>query len=104
VNSLRNRLRDGDPMLREPGLTTEDALRIREALRSAPRPGKTRRSMGMAVAVVLLGASAGFSWLARTTPPPVAREVESPRQRQLQFSLPGGTRVIWFFNSDLEVR
>jgi hypothetical protein len=26
------------------------------------------------------------------------------RARQLQFSMPGGTRIIWIFNSDLELK
>jgi hypothetical protein len=32
----------------------------------------------------------------------VVREPE--RARQLQFSTPGGTRIIWIFNSDLDLK
>ena len=28
----------------------------------------------------------------------------APRHRQLQFSTPGGTRIIWVFNSDLDLK
>jgi hypothetical protein len=61
--------------------------------------------VGVPVVVALLGVSAGVMWMARTPePPPVAARLEPARQQQLQFSLPGGTRIIWFFNSDLEVK
>jgi hypothetical protein len=37
-------------------------------------------------------------------PPAAAIPAESPQQQQLQFSTPGGTRIIWVFNSEFELR
>jgi hypothetical protein len=35
---------------------------------------------------------------------PVAPEQTESGKRQLQFATPGGTRIIWVFDSDFEVK
>ncbi len=60
------------------------------------------------VAMMVLGAAIGQRFDARATvvmgasDSDVVREPE--RARQLQFSTPGGTRIIWIFNSDLDLK
>ena len=103
MKSTRSLLRDGDPA-RDAAMSGTDIARIRASILSErPRPAVGLRAI-VPVAVALVCAAAGSAWLVRSTPPPAATQVKSPRQRQLQFSTPGGTRVIWFFNPDLEVR
>jgi hypothetical protein len=60
------------------------------------------------VAMMILGVAIGQRFDARatvvmgTSDGDVVREPE--RARQLQFSTPGGTRIIWIFNSDLDLK
>lgn len=103
MNSIQSRLRAGDPASREPQMSGADAARIRESILAA-RPATSRFGATVPVAIALLGAAGGSVWVVQSTPPAEVRQIEPPRQRQLQFSTPGGTRVIWFFNPDFEVR
>ncbi len=104
MNSIQSRLRAGDPASRDPQMSGADAARIRESILAA-RPASARRFGAVVpMAIALLCAAGGSAWLVRSTPPAEVRQIEPPRQRQLQFSTPGGTRVIWFFNPDFEVR
>ena len=69
-----------------------------------------RRPLALAATVLLMigvGATAGRRFEAR--PPAAVSPAEAIRptggeQLQLQFATPGGTRIIWVFNSDLDLK
>ena len=106
-------LRTADPVAHEPGLSATELQAMRRAIVGAAtsardagwspwRPWKLRpASLGMAlVAALALGIFIG------TLFGPARQESTQPRrieQRQLQFDTPGGTRVIWVLNSDLNL-
>jgi len=107
-HELRDQLRDADPLTREPALTIEDvhAMRRRSvsAARTAPyrrnRPGlRAAGAIVLACMVVMV-----FTW-SRSNRGPVnpvtAPKLDEPRQ--LQFETPGGTRIIWVLNPNLEL-
>jgi hypothetical protein len=116
MNELRDRLRDGDPIVSEPPLSDVDALRIRRVIVAAGESrqssvGDWARGSWAAVTVVIAVAIAvGVSQWSR--PSPVGRNssvdalpVASPEpgtRRQVQLIAPGGTRVIWIFNADFK--
>ena len=104
MSALRNRLQQNDPASVDPELNLNDAMRIRSAiLNASPRP-VTAVGVTAPLALALLCVSAGSAWFVRTSVRETAVEVVPARQRQLQFSTAGGTRVIWFFNPALEMR
>jgi|SRR5687767_14427489 len=104
MNALRNRLRESDPTVVETALDEADAMHIRNTILTASTAPRMRIGVAAPLAIALLCVSAGSAWFVRTSIPEVALEVAPARQRQLQFSTAGGTRVIWFFNPDLEMR
>jgi len=112
MNRWQTSLRDGDPIAREPALSPADVERMRRRVLA----GETRSpSMGRALAIALSGALAlvigiGAWWSGAAPPAPAdtaaaagSNESENVR-RQLQFATPGGTRVIWIFDSNFDVR
>ena len=104
MNDLRSLLQEGDPLTREGGLSPVEANRMRHVVMSAADRGVVRNlRLAFPIAAMLVVASAGSAWfIARS---PVKDEVPAQAAlRQLQFSSAGGTRVIWTFNPDLEVR
>ena len=105
MNDLRSRLRQGDPLLQEGELSRAESQRLREQILSA-KPASTigRRKFGFPIALVLLCMAAASVWFVRTSAPGAAVEYPSDRPRQLQFSTSGGTRVIWTFNDNFELR
>jgi hypothetical protein len=115
MKDLRSQLRQGDPLARESGPSPADIERMRGFLASASPPAASgQHGLFLALAAVLLFASVGSALLVRAPLP--QRPDEQPAAapgglagagsglRQLQFSTPGGTRVIWTFNPNLEVR
>jgi hypothetical protein len=109
------RLRDADPLIHEPGLSPEDARKIRQAVVAATRePGLRDHkwpALMAAVAMLVLAAVVGVGRSSRFAAPTVpesdvvsaAEPGSSPAaRRQLQFATPGGTRVIWVFDSRFE--
>ena len=112
---LRDRLRAEDPWRGE-GLTDLDVRRMRHVVLAAAHPEPRRRwgtSLILAAAMVAL-VCAGV-WAVRQPAP--ARVVATDRPeggrptearssvvRQMQFSTPGGTRVIWVFDASFEMR
>jgi hypothetical protein len=111
-------LRDADPLARAGRMSSDEVGRMRRALvdaawdASAGIPGWWPRPM-LVAATVAVALAAGVSverWLPRpdraigdpgattasmSTSPTALRE-----RRQLQFASPGGTRIIWVFDSD----
>ena len=109
MKDLRSLLQQGDPLAQEGGLSPDDRARLRRQILSAPRSAalRTSRLAFLAVAAALCVATVGGVLLTRTAQSgdPGAASVhpgvspsDPPSVRQLQFSAPGGTRVIWTFN------
>lgn len=104
MNSLRDQLRDADPVPREPGLSPETVASLRRAMiaaaHAAPdRPVVWGRQLAMAACltvIVLTGVIA-----ARRVPTAIRDGSTSlpaavaEQRTQVQFSTPGGTRIIW---------
>jgi hypothetical protein len=107
MNELKKHLEAGDPLLRERGLSTADIERMRRVVLGSGGFTSPMRWSGVIVAlacwlVIVVGASVWTVRGALTTgsaahsvagPAEVARETTG--RRQVQFSTPGGTRVIW---------
>ena len=117
MNELRTRLQQGDPIRHEPVLDRDDRDRMRRTVLAASANTRISRSHGLiAVATLATLVLAIGTLVVRTVhqtsvsdaaPPQVATaqpDPESQHPRQLHFVTRGGTRVIWIFNSDFEVR
>jgi hypothetical protein len=123
MTDWRTRLRDEiDPASAE-RLTPEAARAMRRAVVAVARAHARedasfplKRALALAATVVLMiaaGISAGRRTdpavlerpaPARSIPSAPARDARPAANRQLQFSTPGGTRIIWIFNSDLNLK
>ena len=115
MNDLRRILRDGDPA-RGPeheGLSAADAAVMRRRVLNAtshPDVARTPWQQPLAVAAMIVltmaaGVFAGLRFSANeavSDPPGVSAPREAPRQ--LQFSTPGGTRIIWVFDPEFSVK
>jgi hypothetical protein len=115
MKTLADLMREGDPLARDPGLSEAEASAIRRRVVSEATGQPTRRvawrgafAIAAAIALVIaVGVTAG-----RRLPPPsgapgaaaVADPVRPAERRQLQFATPGGTRIIWTFDSDFSVK
>ena len=115
MNELRDLLKDADPVVNEPPLSDADAQRMRRAIVAE---GESRQSSfvewtrgSWAAATVVIAVTIAVS-LSRWTRPgenvlrdtaaaaPGVAVPEAATRRQVQLIAPGGTRVIWVFNSD----
>lgn len=109
---LRSRLQVGDPLARETKLSSADRERMRSRLRSAAidiAPTQRGRWPAVAAAMLLVGVAAALVVPGPHSPPPAVSPThvtasDLPLARQLQFSTPGGTRVIWTFNPNFYPR
>jgi hypothetical protein len=108
-------LKEADPLAREPGLSEAEAQTIRQAAMAACRAHSARAAtwQSFVVATAVVAAMAGAVVVDRwrivqdpsrarggdvALPATSAGASDAPRQ-QLQFLTPGGTRVIWVFDS-----
>jgi hypothetical protein len=123
MTDWRTRLRDEVGAAPLERLTPDAARSMRRAVVAAARVRAReeasfpfRRALALGATVVLMIA-AGISAGRRTDPvgverpatepsipTPPAPEVPATPNRQLQFSTPGGTRIIWIFNSNLDLK
>jgi len=106
MTDIRDRLREGDPLLTDPGLTAEDvgAMRRRVLAAVPDRPAVVtdwKRTLAIAAAVAFM-AGVGIDTARRAArvepaPAPVtsAPAAVAATRTQLHFSTPGGTRIIW---------
>jgi hypothetical protein len=105
-------LRDGDPVALEPEMSAADVQAVRRAVLAALATTNraTSRWPGplLAGAAVTAALAAGVFLGLRTPAPPMApmetalnhaSDAEGAH-RQLQFASPGGTRIIWVFDSE----
>jgi hypothetical protein len=110
-NNLGQQLRDADPLSREPALSTDEVHAMRRRVVSAAhgarhqrmRPG-LRAGGAIVLACSVVAGIAIASWFRSdraVEPPATAPRRDGPRQ--LQFETPGGTRIIWVLNPNLEL-
>jgi|SRR5690348_15548709 hypothetical protein len=115
MKTLQQLLHDGDPVGRETDLTLEETEAMRRAVLGVIGLARSRRpvvrlafAVGLSVAI---GVGAWFSRLSGvlepttngTRAPVPAARVKSGRH-QVQFASPGGTRIIWVFDSNFDLR
>jgi hypothetical protein len=106
---------DADPLAREACLPADDARRMQRAIVDAAEDASIEAAgwwprpmlVAATVAVTLAASVAVGRWLpapdhaiARAGLPTSASASASRERRQLQFATPGGTRIIWVFDSD----
>lgn len=124
MTDWRTQLRDGLRDDEEDRLTVEDVDTMRRAVlgslrsgdgRSAPLPWLQPLAVAATIVAMLgVGISIGQRFDGRTLSTATESDVRGggdgasaprpdERARQLQFSTPGGTRIIWIFNSNLEL-
>ena len=110
MTTIEQHLRDGDPFATESPMSATDIERMRNAVLAAAEDAPAVRVPWFALAATALAVVAG-TFVTRTEPTPVGRAeplvlggIGGAAPRQLQFATPGGTRVIWMFNPELELR
>lgn len=116
MKDLNTLLRDGDPagdLLEAAGLSPAQAAAMRRVVLNAtgqPDVLRTPWQQPLAVAAVLAttiaaGLVAG-RFLSPVEPPATAPAASAPAEgrRQFQFSTPGGTRIIWVFDPEFQVK
>jgi hypothetical protein len=125
MNDWRSRLRDADPVLREPP-PDADVRRIRQAVLVAARQRPAAAAAGawyrplvaLTAMAMVAGAGVTTAWRAGTQRAVTTADAgradrlgaaangtaEPVAERQLlHFATPGGTRIIWVFDSTFEV-
>lgn len=103
-------LREGDPAA-DARLASPDADRMRRIVVAAageprPSPFPWYQPLAMAALVVIMigvGALVGHRAEWEAPRPSAAGMHDEAERRQLQFVTPGGTRIIWTFNSEFEL-
>jgi hypothetical protein len=105
-------LRDGDPAATDV-LSEQEAQSIRRAVVAAAREYRsTARVWPRQLAIAAMATLAIVSALIVKRPwtsadqiaaPPPAATLVPTELRQLQFATPGGTRIIWTFNPELDL-
>jgi len=112
MKSLADWLREGDPIARDPGLAQDESAALR---RRVVQEASVRRDQrfGWREPLTLVGALALLIIAAMVTdrrvpvPQPQRGSALQPspaERRQLQFSTPGGTRIIWTFDPDFSLK
>lgn len=116
MKSLRILLREGDPVEREPALTPDDVERMRRtvlasAVSARPRDWTMRVALAAALSLLVgVGAWLGHATTRQRTVPQLpagpdrTAAAQGDSKRQVQFATPGGTRIIWVFDSNFDVR
>jgi len=109
--TLQQQLRDADPLVFESPMSRDDIDRMRLTILAVAADAPVVRVPWLAVAATTLAVVAGIFvtrgepvGLARMEPRAADAGAAGMSLRQLQFATPGGTRVIWMFNPELELR
>jgi hypothetical protein len=122
MKSLTTLLREADPIAREPALTPDEIGRMRRAVLDAGPPARAggwgpRLAVATAMVLVLVVGATTKQWRPARQPalnpqPGHGEPIRDDRaampataaRRQLQFATPGGTRVVWVFDSAFDER
>lgn len=107
----QSQLRDTDPAA-QGGLTERDVQAVRRTVVAAARepgivPAAWPRPFAVAAMVILMIASGVVGGRRLSPNPPSVAPAggsASIERRQLQFATPGGTRIIWTFDSQFGLR
>jgi len=117
MTDLTRLLQDADPVREDGRLEPDAAQEIRQTVLAALREESPTRTpwhrpfalAAVALLFIALGTMAGHRVLTRRVPVPPAADLAvvdgqgEGERRQLQFSTPGGTRVIWIFDDNLRL-
>jgi hypothetical protein len=121
MTDLRTRLRDALRDEEDERLSVDEAAAMRRVVVAAARDGEREPARmwlpplavaATLVAMVAIGIAIGQRFDDRPAPAGVSDGTDGDlparqapgRARQLHFSTPGGTRIIWIFNSDLDLK
>ena len=113
MSDIGRRLRSADPLVREAGLSTEAFRAMRQTIVAAAREASGRRNallpmvVATAVALTLAAAATLEHYWPGSDDSGRVPSLDTPSSaqgttRQLQFATPGGTRVIWVFDSKFQ--
>jgi hypothetical protein len=113
MKNLRTLLEESDPLRDEPGLAPADAQTIRRAMLGAVTTMSGilwPRALPVAAIVVLMIAAGAAAGRRLNAPDPAAIQQgaasaapDSQERRQVQFSTPGGTRIIWTIDPNFQI-
>jgi hypothetical protein len=114
MKTLADWLRDGDPVGHDPGLSDDESAELRRRVVQAAG-GRAAGRFGWREPLILVGALALLVLAAivtdqrRIPSSPAAaaspaHRVRTDERRQLQFATPGGTRIIWTFDPDFNLK
>jgi hypothetical protein len=113
MKTVADRLREGDPLRRDPGLSDDESAALRRRVVQEAY-GRQPRRLGWREPLTLVGALALLIMAAMVTDrrQPVRQTdalvptapIEVPQPRQLQFSTPGGTRIIWTLDPEFTLK
>jgi hypothetical protein len=113
MNDINRHLREADPIGREPGLTPEAVAELRRVVVTAaqeraraPVSKMMLRTFAVAAAVALIvGAGAVAKRRAPAAVSPVTIPAAPAAERtQVQFSTPGGTRIVWTIDPSFHIK
>jgi hypothetical protein len=117
MDNLTKLLRDADPMRDGGALTADEAQQMRRRIVAATPTHAAmsvwRRPLAIAAVVALMIGLGGIAGdrapRSSSSGAPNAAAVNAPvvsqdARRQLQFSTPGGTRIIWVFDENLRLQ
>jgi hypothetical protein len=113
MKDIRSLLDEADPVRREPELSEADATRMRSVIVSAARqPGRPSPfwsgALALAAAAVLtvvagmLGERSLPTGRVSSQIEPAIAPAAIGERRQVQFSTPGGTRIIWTLDPEFQ--
>ncbi|MEO7275417.1 MAG: hypothetical protein ABIX28_18905 [Vicinamibacterales bacterium] len=113
MKTLTEWMREGDPVARDPGLSEDESAALRRHIVHEVSV-RHARPFGWREPLTLVGALALLILAAMATDhrePVAAPDVDAAdlsarpaERRQLQFSTPGGTRIIWTFDPDFSLK
>jgi hypothetical protein len=117
MTDIKQLLQDADPVRSEEPLSPAEARVLRTAMLEAAATAPKRagsiwyRPLAVAtIAIVLIGISGATgdrAWKQTSSEPHVPDPVQgggSSERRQIQFSTPGGTRIIWILDPGFSVQ
>jgi hypothetical protein len=108
LEALKTLLRATDPLAHEKGLSEAEVRMLRQKVvlaAMAPRSGwwpGTVAVAGSVIVALVVGAIAGIRLAPGISESP-RPTVSAQQSRQLQFETPGGTRVVWVLNPELDL-
>ena len=113
MKNLRNLLEEADPLRQERGLEPADAQAIRRRMLAAASTLAIvawPRALPVAAVIVLMIVAGAVAGRRLTGPDPatirhhvVDASVDAHERRQVQFSTPGGTRIIWTIDPNFQI-